>query len=160
MPGKSRAAGKKLTDEDYAQLAAFRYALRRFLRFSEQAAQEAGLTAQHYQALLALRGMPGRATIKDLARQLLIRHNSAVGLVDRLVAEGLLARMPSQDDARKVRLALTGKALRLVEKVALRHRVELERAGPEIGRTLIQIAEAQETGRLRAVPRRPRRRVA
>src|SRR5438105_4347390 len=76
----------KLATRDYAQLASFRYALRSFLRFSEAAAEQEGLTSQHYQAMLILRGWPdGRpVSINDLARQLLIRHNSAVGLVDRL----------------------------------------------------------------------------
>src|SRR3954469_23724513 len=76
-----------LATRDYAQLAAFRYALRGFLRFSEGAAARAGLTSQHYQAMLVLRACPEdqRVTINDLAQQLFIKHNSAVGLVDRLV---------------------------------------------------------------------------
>src|SRR5919106_6259672 len=84
---------------EYRRLAAFRYALRSFLRFSESAAQEMGLTAQHYQAMLALRASPARRlTINDLAQQLLIRHNSAVGLVDRLSRHKLAARQPSPLD--------------------------------------------------------------
>jgi hypothetical protein len=71
-----------LTTRDYAQLAAFRHALRGFLRFSEAAAGAAGLTGQHYQAMLVLRACPDerRVTINDLAQQLFIKHNSAVGL--------------------------------------------------------------------------------
>ena len=76
-----------LATRDYAQLAEFRRALRGFLRFSEDAAAAVGLTGQHYQAMLVLRGCPDeqRITINDLAKQLLIKHNSAVELVDRLV---------------------------------------------------------------------------
>jgi len=83
----------RLATRDYAQLAAFRHALRGFLRFSEDAAAAVGLTTQHYQAMLVLRACPDerRVTIGDLARQLFIKHNSAVGLVDRLVDEKLVA---------------------------------------------------------------------
>src|SRR5205814_3775832 len=89
-----------LETRDYARLAAFRHALRRFLRFSEAAAARAGLTSQHYQAMLVLRGCPDdkRVTINDLAQQLLIKHNSAVELVDRLAREGLVVREPSSAD--------------------------------------------------------------
>src|SRR4051812_14923442 len=76
----------RLHTSDYARLAAFRGQLREFLRFSEDAAAAVGLTAQHYQAMLELRAAPDGAqlSINDLAGKLLIRHNSAVGLVDRL----------------------------------------------------------------------------
>src|SRR5262245_38668665 len=92
----------KLTTQDYAQLAAFRRALRAFLHFSERAAAGAGLTAQYYQALLFIRACPEdqRVTINDLARELLIKHNSAVGLVDRLVQQDLIVRTPSELDTR------------------------------------------------------------
>jgi DNA-binding MarR family transcriptional regulator len=121
-----------LSTRDYAQLAAWRYALRGFLRFSEAAAAEVGLTSQHYQAMLVLRGWPddGRVTINDLARQLLIRHNSAVGLVDRLVQEGLVTRAPSSADRRKVELVLTPRGREVLAKLAAVHRRELQRLGP------------------------------
>ena len=100
-----------LTTRDYAQLAAFRHALRGFMRFSEAAAGKAGLTTQHYQAMLVLRGCPDdqRVSISDLAQQLFIKHNSAVGLVDRLEQEKLIVRAPSSVDRRKVELRLTGR---------------------------------------------------
>ena len=117
---------------EYQQLASFRYSLRSFLRFSEAAAEKLGLTAQHYQALLAICATPGGVTINDLAQQLLIRHNSAVGLVDRLTKQGLLAREPAPDDARKVYLRLTAKGDRLLERLAEVHREELRRIGPQL----------------------------
>lgn len=78
----SPAANKK---SDYEALAAFRYALRQFLRFSEDAAATEGLSPQQHQALLAIKGFPGRdsVTIGELAEKLQVRHNSAIGLVDR-----------------------------------------------------------------------------
>jgi len=122
----------KLTTRDYAQLAAFRYALRGFLRFSEGAAAKAGLTAQHYQAMLILRACPEeqRITINHLAQQLFIRHNSAVGLVDRLAQEKLIVREPSRVDRRKVELRLTVRGREVLAKLAAMHRRELQRIGP------------------------------
>jgi DNA-binding MarR family transcriptional regulator len=122
----------QLRTRDYAQLAAFRHALRRFLRFSELAAAEAGITGQHYQAMLAVRGWPDdqRVTINDLAQQLLIRHNSAVELVDRLVEEDLLTREVSPSDRRKVELHLTARGRQIMAKLAAVHRRELQRIGP------------------------------
>jgi DNA-binding MarR family transcriptional regulator len=125
---------------EYRQLALFRYALRSFLRFSEAAAEKVGLTAQHYQALLAVCATPsGRVTINELAQQLLIRHNSAVGLVDRLCDQGLIARESSPEDGRKVYLRLTAKGDRVLEKLAEVHREELARIGPQLESLLHQI---------------------
>jgi len=121
-----------LRTRDYAQLAAFRHALRKFLRFSEAAAGEAGITGQHYQAMLVVRACPedARVTINDLAQQLLIKHNSAVELVDRLSHEGLVVREPSSADRRKVELRLTGRGRQVLAKLAGMHRRELQRIGP------------------------------
>jgi len=122
----------KLATRDYAQLAGFRHSLREFLRFSEAAAAETGLTSQHYQAMLVLRACKrgGRVTISDLARQLLIKHNSAVGLVDRLAEEDLVERKPSRADRRKVELRLTSRGRQVLAKLAAAHRVQLQRIGP------------------------------
>ena len=130
MPGTRKRS--TLTRADYAELAAFRRTLREFLRFSEHAAKQAGLTARHYQALLMLRGRDGGkyASIDDLAQELLIKHNSAVGLVDRLAHEGLVARRRAAADRRRVELRLTAKGQRVLAKLATVHRVELRRIGP------------------------------
>lgn len=124
----------KLRSHEYQQLAAFRRALREFLRFSEAEAEKGGLTAQNYQALLVVRACPEgeRVTINGLAQQLLIRHNSAVGLVDRLTKQGLVAREPAPEDGRKVYLRLTAKGERLLERLAEVHREELRRIGPQL----------------------------
>ena len=132
----------KLREHEYLQLAAFRRALRVFTRFSEVEAEKRGLTAQHYQALLSLRACPqgARLTINDLARHLLIRHNSAVGLVDRLTRRALVAREPAPEDRRKVYLRLTAKGERLLERLAEVHREELRRIGPQLEALLEQIS--------------------
>jgi DNA-binding MarR family transcriptional regulator len=134
-----------LSTEDYARLAAFRQGLREFLRFSEVAAERLGLLTQHYQAMLILRACPEEftVTINDLARQLLIKHNSAVGLVDRLEREGLIKRQISSTDRRKVELRLSTRGRRVLAKLAETHRGELERIGPELKRL---IAEVLKTG--------------
>lgn len=146
MAQDDRRHGPKLDLHEYALLAAFRYSLRSFLHFSESAAKGVGLPAQHYQALLVVRGWPEdqRVTINDLAQQLLIRHNSAVGLVDRLHKQGLITRVPSPDDGRKVYLRLTTKGERLLERLASVHREELRRIGPQLRQLLQQITSAIE----------------
>ena len=89
----------------------------------------------------------GQVTINDLAQQLLIRHNSAVGLVDRLTAQSLLARAPSSEDGRKVCLRLTAKGNRVLAKLAEVHREELRRIGPQPEALLRDITRAQGRGR-------------
>jgi DNA-binding MarR family transcriptional regulator len=133
----------RLATRDYAQLAAFRHALRGFLRFSEDAAAAVGLTTQHYQAMLVLRACPDerRVTVGDLARQLFIKHNSAVGLVDRLVEEKLVLREASSADRRKVELRLTGRGRQLLAKLAAMHRAELTRLGPVLSRFFAELPQ-------------------
>jgi DNA-binding MarR family transcriptional regulator len=125
-----------LATRDYARLAAFRRVLREFLHFSEDAAAKVGLTAQHYQAMLVLRASAevGSMTIADLAQELLIKHNSAVGLVDRLADGLLIVRVPSSIDRRKVELRLTARGRRVLAKLAGQHSRELRRIGPVMKR--------------------------
>lgn len=146
MELKNAERQHKLTTRDYAQLAAFRQALRGFLHFSESAAAEVGLTSQHYQSLLVLRGWPEgeRASISELAQQLLIRHNSAVGLVDRLERDGLIVREPSSVDRRRVDLRLTAHGRQVLARLAAAHRRELRRIGPFLERFLADLGQRSE----------------
>jgi len=134
-PTRARPA---LDPGEYEALAAFRYTLRHFLSFSEAAAAEVGLAAQQYQALLAIKGCAGRdsVTINELASLLLIKHNSAVGLVDRLESEGLVKRSIAPEDRRKVNVRLTRKGVRVFERLAVAHRDELQRIGPKLSEFL------------------------
>ena len=113
---------------DYEALAAFRYALRRFLRFSEEGARAAGLTPQQHQLLLAVKGQPGRdwMSITELAEALQIRHHTAVGLVDRCEGARLIQRAPDPDDRRQVRIFVTAKGERILGRLSARNRRELE----------------------------------
>ena len=94
---------------DYETLARFRYELRRFLAFSEVEANRSGLTAQQHQALMAIRGFSSREpmSIGDLARYMLIRHHTAVELVDRMVKLKIISRSIDPSDGRRVLLELT-----------------------------------------------------
>ena len=123
---------RRLAKGDYATLAEFRYLLRQFGAFSEDAARDAGLTAQQHQALLAIKGFPGReaATVGELAERLNLKHHSVVGLVDRLAGRGLIHREPDKSDRRRVMLLLTPKAETLLLGLSLAHRDELRRLAP------------------------------
>jgi DNA-binding MarR family transcriptional regulator len=123
-----------MTKGDYEALAAFRYSLRQFLHFSEVAAVSAGLTPRQYQALLAIKGFPGRdsATVGELAEQLQIAHHSAVGLVDRLGLQKLVVREPSTQDRRQVYVSLTPHGAEVLDKLASAHREELRRLGSRL----------------------------
>ena len=136
----------QLTKAEYETLAAFRYALRRFIHFSEEAARAAGITAQQYQALLAIKGFPGRekVTVGELAERLQLRHHSAVGLIDRLVTEKLAVRAASEADRRKVVIQLTGRGQNVVQKIAALHRSQLKQIGPEISELLGRLGEGAE----------------
>lgn len=125
---------RRITKSHYESLAAWRYALRRFLNFSEGAARQADLTPQQHQALLAIKGFPERdyASIAELAERLQLRHHSVVGLVDRLVARRLLLRTPSASDKRRVELRLTPQGEKVVEKLSAIHLRELRQLGPEL----------------------------
>ena len=131
----------RLATRDYARLAAFRRELRGFLRFSEEAAEAVGLTSQHYQAMLILRACPEgeRVSIAGLAQQLLIKHNSAVGLVDRLVEEALVVRQASSTDRRKVELRLSARGRDVLARLASVHRAELQRIGPALKRVIAEV---------------------
>jgi DNA-binding MarR family transcriptional regulator len=116
---------RTITSEDYAALADFRYALRRFLAFSEAAARDKGLTAQQHQALLAIRGAGQDQSIGDLAAKLMIRHHSAVELVDRLVKAGLVSRATSPENRRRVLVSLTPDAEAVLADLSAAHLEEL-----------------------------------
>jgi len=124
------AARNSLSEKDYRHLAEFRYLLRQFLAFSEEAARSAGLSPQQHQALLAIKGSGGRLTVGNLAARLAIKPNSAVGLADRLVEGGLVLRQTNVRDHRQVELTLTPAASRKLVDLSQSHRAELRRLAP------------------------------
>src|ERR1700710_3056259 len=104
-------ARRLITKSQYETLAALRHTLSRFLLFSQDAAREAGLAPQQHQALLAIKGFPGRdyLSVGELAERLHLRHHSAVGLVNRLARQQLVRRTPSANDRRRVDVRLTAR---------------------------------------------------
>jgi DNA-binding MarR family transcriptional regulator len=117
----------QISKEEYEALFGFRYALRRFLRFSEQGARSAGLTPQQHQLLLAVKGQPERdwASVSDLAEALQVRHHTAVELVDRCEQAGLVRRAASPTDRRLVRVGLTEKGESVLARLSARNLREL-----------------------------------
>jgi DNA-binding MarR family transcriptional regulator len=124
-----RAGSTPLTKQDFEALARFRFGIRRYLRFSEETVRRHGLTPQHYQLLLALKGFPDRewATVRELADRLQLRHHSVVELVNRAQKQGLVERAGHPDDARVVRVLLTEDGDRILARLSALHRDELRR---------------------------------
>jgi DNA-binding MarR family transcriptional regulator len=120
-----------LSKNIYEYLAEFRYQLRKFQKFSEKAAQAAGLTPQQHQLILAIKGFPGRdyATPRELAERLQITHHSCVGLIDRCEVLGLVSRRKNPEDGRSVLIEVTSKGSKLLETLSEIHLGEIERIG-------------------------------
>jgi DNA-binding MarR family transcriptional regulator len=129
---KAVEGGVSLPDEVYARLLALRTGLRHFERWSQNQARTAGLTPAQHQLLLAIRGHsdPRGPTIGEIADYLLLRHHSAVGLIDRADTAGLVSRTRDEDDHRVVRLRLTVKGADRLEVLSALHLEELKRLAP------------------------------
>ena len=127
IAGNGKAARAPLAKADFEALAEFRYQLRRFLRFSEQATRDSGITPLQYQLMLQVKGFPGRdwATIGELAERLQAKHHGVVALVSRCEALGLVQRRSSESDLRRVEIRLTPKGERCAARLARLHRDEL-----------------------------------
>jgi len=126
-----------MDDRDYAALADFRAALRRFLVFSEREAGRLGLSAQQHQALLAIRGAePGTATIGYVADRLILKPHSASELVNRLEALDLIARRTAANDRRVTLIVLTSRAEALLASLSATHREEIRRLKPLLNELL------------------------
>jgi DNA-binding MarR family transcriptional regulator len=142
--GKAQQSAESPGELDYRTLAEFRYLLRKFLAFSKSAAEGSGLTAQQHQVLLAIKGYGGETglTIGEIAGRLLIRHHSAVELVDRLAAMGLALRSVDREDRRRVRVTLAAKAEARLKELSAAHLAELHAAKPTLTRILASLKGA------------------
>jgi DNA-binding MarR family transcriptional regulator len=125
----------RLVKADFEALSEFRYQLRRFLRFSEDAARSEGLLPQQYQLLLHVKGFPGRdwATIGELAERLQVQQHGVVALVSRCEAAGLIVRAADEADRRKVQVRLSADGEKRLRRLAERHRTELLSLSKVIG---------------------------
>ena len=117
----------RMSKADFETLARFRYQLRRFLRFSEEATRHSGVTPLQYQLMLQIKGFPGRewATVAELAERLQAKHHGVVALVSRCEEAGLVQRATGRDDLRRVEITLTPQGERQLERLARLHRDEL-----------------------------------
>lgn len=133
----------EISAAEYRLLAAFRRALREFLHFSAAAAKSCGIPPKQHQAILAIKGGSGpdeTMLVGDLAKQLGIRHHSAVELVDRLTERGLVYRRPSSADRRKVEIGVTAKGEVLLRRLSAVHLSEIRSLAPRL-RQLLADAE-------------------
>jgi DNA-binding MarR family transcriptional regulator len=131
-----------LSENDYRALARFRYALRVFLRFSEDAARAAGITPAQHQLLLAVRGWDGAEppTITELAQRLQLKSHSTVELVQRAGVAGLVAPLDDDNDGRVHRVSLTPTGESILASLSLLHRDELSRFRTEMTDVLDELS--------------------
>jgi DNA-binding MarR family transcriptional regulator len=123
-----------VTDQDFADLLAWRSSLRRFLKWSEAQCAEVGVTNGQYQLMLAVKGsLHASPTVGEIADLLSLEHHSAVGLVDRAEAASLVQRVRDGSDARVVRIVLTPLGERLIGDLASRHLTELVEISGKLG---------------------------
>ncbi len=132
---------RPLSDPDYIALATFRHALRVFLRFSEDAARQAGVTPAQHQLLLAIKGWagPDPASISDLADQLQLKHHSTVELVGRAAEAGLVSTSTDPGDGRRQLPLLTAQGDALLSSLSVMHRDELRRFRAEMHDILAEL---------------------
>jgi DNA-binding MarR family transcriptional regulator len=123
---------------DFKAMAELRYQIRRFLRFSENTAREAGIEPQQHQLLLSVRGLPDnlKPTVGVLAERMQLQHHSTVELIDRLADRGFLCRLRATDDRRKVLVKLTHDGEEFLDKLSLHHLQELQSTGPKFVKIL------------------------
>jgi DNA-binding MarR family transcriptional regulator len=136
-----------LEQTDFEHLLQLRTGLRRFLRWSEQQSKEAGLTPAKHQLLLAIRGHPDPSgpAIGEIADYLVLRHHSAVGLIDRAVREGLVTRAPDESSRSVVRVTLTPDGIAKLDALAEAHLQELAHLAPTM-RALWRTIERTDGG--------------
>lgn len=131
---------------DFKSMAELRYQIRCFLRFSENAARQAGIEPQQHQLLLAVRGLPEnlKPTIGVLAERMQLQHHSTVELVDRLADRGFLIRLRATDDRRQVLVKLTSDGEEFLNKLSLHHLQELQSSGPTFVKILQRLMNTIE----------------
>jgi|SRR5579871_4444987 len=139
----------RLTRSNYQALAEFRYQIRRFQRFSEEAARRVGIEPQQHQLMLAIKGKPSHEEprIVYLAERLQIQHHSAVELVDRLVRKGLVARSRSSEDRREVFVTLTPRGEQVLAELTFHTGKELRLAAPTLVASLRKLATPSNSSR-------------
>jgi DNA-binding MarR family transcriptional regulator len=133
-----------VTQKDYSALAAFRYAMRKFLRASkEHLSAKAGLTPEQYEALLALKAFSGAEglLVGELSERLQVKHHTAVSLTDKLLSRELVTKERGRTDRRRVHVKLTTAGSTLLASLAQIHLDELRARSPEMIEALRQLSK-------------------
>lgn len=147
---------------DYQALAEYRYQMRRFLHFSEEAARQAGIEPQQHQLMLAVKGIPNgeKPRIAYLAERLQVQHHSAVELVDRMEKRGLITRTRGESDRREVHVHLTEQGDRVLTELTRHMRTELGLAAPSLVATLRKLTARPAPAKSARKPKLARKRAA
>ena len=145
------AARPDLSTPALQQLAEFRFKIRQFLHFSEEAARQNGIEPQQHQLMLAIKGLPKdmRPTVTVLSSRLCLRHHSTVELIDRLVERGAAIRRHSEHDRREVLIELTSRGEELLRRLSVLHWQELQTSGPVLSNALHAIVRHKTRNRRR-----------
>ena len=146
------AAARDVSQAGYRQLAEFRYRIRQFLHFSEEAARVNGIEPQQHQLLLAIKGLPegARPTVTALSSRLCLRHHSTVELINRLVERGAVTRRHSEEDRREVLVELTAHGEHLLRSLSVLHWQELQNSGPVLSEALQAVVQSVDRNRKRS----------
>lgn len=138
---RKRANSTTALPAKLGDVAEFRFRLRRFLSFSEVVSEEIGIPAQQYQLIQVVAAAPDErtATISYIAERMLLRHNSAVELVDRAEKAGLVLRVDDESDHRRSLVEITAEAEAVLSRLVARHVAELRSEGPALMRSLQKI---------------------
>ena len=138
-----RTRKRSLTLSEYRKLSEFRFQIRRFLRFSEDAARAKGLEPQQHQTLLAIKGAPQGEdpTIAFLANRMQLAHHTMVELVDRVVEKGLAVRKPSQTDRRSTLVELTPEGAKVLGELSVLTYAEIQTKFGELLEALQRVVD-------------------
>ena len=149
---RSGARHGEISSAGYRQLAEFRYRIRQFLHFSEEAARSCHIEPHQHQLLLAIKGLPegNRPTVTALSRRLCLRHHSTVELIDRLVEQGAVVRHHSDKDHREVLVEITAYGEELLNRLSALLLQELRTTGPALAVSLLAVVNQSIESRKRA----------
>jgi len=159
MPRKPDVPNNTARGADYRALAEFRYHIRRYLEFSDQAAKAAGLEPRQYQLLLAIRGLPDDVdpTVGVLAQQLHAHHHSTVELINRAESNDLVRRLRA---GTRVFVRLTKKGERVLARIVDKRLQQLRVAGPALVNSLQQLINMKPKSKKRGDRKRTRSRTS
>ncbi len=150
----SAKGGGRVLDEYFRAMSEFRHQIRRFQRFSEEVAAQAGVEPQQHLLMLSVRGLPPgeKPSIRAVADRLMLKHHSVVELVDRSERMGLVRRVADRNDRRQVLLELTAKGERILRQIFVQNRDKLKSQSAELSETLLRLTREQRAGKTRRRP--------